>query len=135
MLILRLPGAFDSFRSSAAATQGRNTYAGALAGADSLGIDNPFVAAAVDTLPTNAGFAVLLPASSAVAQQNYGIAGLTYQALPEFMREVLLPRLPTATPGKGDYVLCYDCDTSPWDARTHWLWTDSKGHAIGLVQK
>lgn len=135
LLAFRVQHAFRGFLSATDAAVGRNGLGGALAGADSLDIDNGFVVAAVQMVPTGARYAVLLPPSVQIAQTNYGIDPITIQALPAFMREVLLPRLPTAEPVRGDYVLCYDCDTSPWDHRTRWLWTDAKGRAVGRVYR
>jgi hypothetical protein len=135
LLAFRAPHAFHGFRNGERAAAGRNGLNGALAGADSLAIDDGFVLAAVQTLPDRARYKLLLPPSLEIAQKTYGIDPLTLDALPPFMREVLLPRLPVDEPARNDYVLCYDCDTSPWDSRTRWLWTDKAGHAIGRVYR
>jgi hypothetical protein len=84
-------------------------------------------------LPSDATFAALVP-DPVQAQQTYGVATTTVLAVQNLMAEVLLPRREVTTPAKGDYVLCYLCDTSPWDARTHWLWKGSGG-LIGVVYR
>jgi hypothetical protein len=132
LLAVRVPATFRAFWDGAQTAATRGQLGGALAGADSLDIDNPFVTAAVQSVPAGARYALLLP-EPRVAESVYHLDPLTVQGLPLFMVEVLLPRVPVSRPRAGDYVLCYVCDTSPWDGRTHWLWTDGKGHAVGEV--
>ncbi len=132
----RAPDAFRDFRNGAASATGRNGLDGAIAGAHSLALDDGFVAAAVQQVPLKARYAVLGPPSVQVAQKTYGIDPITLEALPGFMLEILLPRLPVKNPVVGNWVLCYDCDTSPWDQRTRWIWIDrTKGYAIGRVYR
>jgi hypothetical protein len=133
-LAVRVPTAIDSFRSTAAAQAGRGELGGALAVADMVGIDNDFVRAAVDELPRNAQFAPLLP-DPAQAQQTYGVSAETIDALAPLMQEVLLPRREVDAASTGTYILCYLCETSSWDKRTHWLWKGTKGDSIGLVYR
>lgn len=135
LLLLRVPDAVRGFDGAAAFGAAHGELDGVVAGANALAIDNGFVAAALAQLPPNAPYGVLLPASPELAQKTYGILPVTLQAIPGFLFETLLPRLPVQDPGKGDYVLCYACDTSPWDRRTTWVWNDGKGHVIGLVRR
>lgn len=134
LALTRIPDAVRGFDSGAAFGAAHGELGGVIAGANALDIDNGFVRAALDALPAKARYSVLVPASEAVAQKTYGIAPVTLEAIPGFMLETLLPRMPVQTPGKGDYVLCYACDTAPWDHRTRWIWNDGDGHVIGLVQ-
>jgi hypothetical protein len=134
MLILRVPTAFQGFNGSAAAEVGRNDLGGTLAAADMVGVNNDFVRAAFDTIPLNAYFAVLVP-DPLQAQTTYGVSPVTIDAVPTMMEDDLLPRRLVETPQKGTYVLCYLCNTSPWDHRTHWLWKNSSGQVIGLVYR
>jgi hypothetical protein len=34
-----------------------------------------------------------------------------------------------------EYVICWGCDTSPWDGRTTWLFRNDQGVAIGRVNR
>lgn len=113
-----------------------------LVAADLIDVDNDFVQAAETTVPVDARYAVLLPADPAQAQKTYGVLPVTLQGLPDFMRTLLLPRRDvdagnTVTPRVqvGTWVLCYYCDTSPWDPRTHWRWNSNRGTAIGQVYR
>ncbi len=134
VVALRLPTAFDDLRGARAAEVGRNDAGGALAAADSAAIDNEFVRAAIATVRSPARFAVLFPSPTS-AQTTYHIDPETLDALPPLMQEVLLPAREVATPAPGTYLLCYVCDTAPWDPRTQWLWKNDKGIAIGRVYR
>jgi hypothetical protein len=130
----RLPAALDGLRDARAADVGRNEAGGALAAADGAQIDDDFVRAAIATVRPPERYAVLYP-SIEVAQATYHVSPLTLQVLPMLMREVLLPARDLATPSRGTYLLCYLCDTSPWDHRTRWLWNSDRGIAIGKVYR
>ena len=102
----------------------------ATAGADAEGIDNTFLAEALQLVPANATYAVVVSQTPAIAQ-TYGISAATYDALGAFVRNVMLPRRP-ADPAKAQYVLCYACDTDPFDKRgMKRLWQNGKGLVIG----
>jgi hypothetical protein len=134
ILTLRIQSTVDYMRGTAAAEVGRNDEGGALAAADMVGLNDDFVRAAIHVLPRSARFAALVP-DPFQAQKTYGVSPTTIEAVPDLMREVLLPRREVVTPGKGTYIVCYLCDTSPWDRRTHWLWRGSAGGLIGLVYR
>jgi hypothetical protein len=133
-LVLRLPDAFRGFDDQAA----KNAVGGAqgrlLATADSIDVDNDFVLAAVNTLPPTATYTLQVPPNADVAASSYGIGALTISALPGYMRFMLLPRREVA-PEKAEYVLCYACDTSPWDHKTSWLWKNAHAVVIGKVSR
>jgi hypothetical protein len=50
------------------------------------------------------------------------------------MQFMLLPRR-RVDPDEAQYVLCYACDTGPWDHRTDWLWKNEHAEAIGRVRE
>jgi hypothetical protein len=134
LVALRLPHALDQLDGRAAAEIGRNDEGGALAAADMVGIKDDFVRAAIHILPRNARFAALV-ADPEQAHKTYGVSTTTILAVHDLMQEILLPRRATATAGRGMYVLCYYCDTAPWDHRTRWLWRGGQGDLIGLVYR
>jgi hypothetical protein len=134
LVFLRLPTAFRNLDGQAAAEVGRNQEGGALAAADMVGLNDDFVRTAIHLLPRNAQFAAVVPDPNQAAT-TYGIATTTILAVPDLMQEVLLPRREITAPQKGAYILCYLCDTSPWDNRTHWLWKGTSGGLIGLVYR
>ena len=80
-----------------------------------------------------ANYAVLMPATLADAAP-YGINAITMEGGPAFLRYLLLPRWQVADQTLARYVICFGCDTTPWDHRTIWLWKDVKGDAIGRVR-
>lgn len=132
VLLLRLPGALRQFDDQAAQNARGGDTGRLLAAADTLDIDNDFVVASLSTLPPDARYAVLLPASADVAAKTYNIGSLTLAGLPGYLQYLLLPRR-QVQPADAQYVLCYACDTSPWDKRTTWLWKNAHAVAIGKV--
>jgi len=135
MVLVQLPNTLRWFDHAAAAQVGRNAYGGATAAADSVEIDDGFVQAALTMIPRNGRFTVVLPADTVAAAAKNGMSPVTFQALPAMMEDFLLPRREVDTPAKGDYVLCYLCDRSQWDGRTHWLYESPavKGALVGQV--
>lgn len=99
----------------------------AAAAADSLGIDNGFVAESVATLPPNASYAVLMPPRSVIGEGK--LSEITYDAVPPFMRETLLPRREVDA-GSAGYILCYECGQRVRGVR--WVWTNDAGDRIGV---
>jgi hypothetical protein len=141
VLAVRIPDAVRALSGTARSQVGRGELDGALAAADSLDVNNDFVRQTVALIPRHARYAVLIPTDPNAAQQSYGVSPVTLQALPDFLREVLLPRRDVETQDRvnppvpvGGYVICFYCDTSPWDHRTRWLWT-SEGADIGRVYR
>lgn len=143
-LVLRLDRALTGLSATADAQEARAAQGVPpdLVSADLLDIDDDFVRQAEQLLPRDARYAVLLPADTAAAQTTYGVSPVTVQGLPDLMRELLLPRR-DVDPGEhvtprvpiGGWVLCYDCDTAPWDHRTQWRWNSNQGIAIGRVYR
>lgn len=135
MLLVRLPDAVRGFDRAASAQVGRNAYGGATAAADSVEIDDGFVQAALTIIPRNGRFAVALPTDEVAVEQKTGISGITFQAVTGLMEDFLLPRRVVDSPAKGVYLLCYLCDRSRWDARTHWLYESPavKGALVGRI--
>jgi hypothetical protein len=65
MLLARLPGVFHSLNNAAKAAIGRNQLGGALATADSIRrLNDDFVIEALESVPKNASYAVVLPTES-----------------------------------------------------------------------
>jgi hypothetical protein len=135
MLLVQLPRALNWFDHAASAQVGRNAYGGATAAADSLEIDDGFVQAALTMIPRSGSFTVALPADTVAVAAKNGMNPATFQALPAMMEDFLLPRREVDSPAKSVYVLCYLCDRSHWDARTHWLYESPavKGALVGQV--
>jgi hypothetical protein len=135
MLLIRLPGAFHSFNTSASAAAGRNELGGALQTADSVGMNDDFVRDAFKYVPKNARFVVVLPPDQAAAEKTYGVNALTFAAAPTLLEDFLLPRrwVPKASP--GTYILCYFCDSPYWDEHAHWLANNHAGGLVGLVYR
>jgi hypothetical protein len=133
-LLLRLPAAFRQFDDQAAKNAVGGDQGRLLVSADSLDVDNDFVLAALNTLPPDATYTVQLPPNQEVAASSYGIGALTIEALSPYMRFLLLPRR-EVPPEAAQYVLCYACDTAPWDQRTSWVWKNDHAVVIGRVRR
>jgi len=133
MLLVRLPGAFHSFDSAAKAAAGRNQLGGALATADSVGLNNDFVVAAFADIPRTGRFAVVLPPDLAKAEAANGVNPLTFAAAPTFFEDFLLPRRVATRVSPGVFIVCLACKSPYWDKRTHWLSPDNGGGIVGLV--
>jgi hypothetical protein len=103
-----------------------------LTSGDMQGLPFALQAEALQLIPPRSDYAVLLPATPDEAA-GYGINSITYQTAVPFLRYLLLPSWPVDA-SKARYVICFGCDTAPWDHRTRWLWTDGKGNAIGKVE-
>jgi hypothetical protein len=129
--IVRLPAALESFGDRAHLNAGQSRVGREIAGADAENIDNMFLVEALQLVPRNSSYAIVLPQSLAVAK-TYGIVPATYHALPGFVQNVLLPRR-QVDPGKAQYLLCYACDTDPYDRRMQRLWQDPHGLVIGKL--
>ena len=87
---------------------------------------------ALAKIPPRSDYAVLLPATEAEAAL-YGINPITYETAVPVLRYLLLPAWPV-DPADARFVICFGCDTDPWDRRTTWLWKDNRGDAIGRVK-
>jgi hypothetical protein len=96
------------------------------------GVPRGLQSEALALIPPRSDYAVLLPATLDAAAA-YGINSITYATAVPFLRYLLLPSWPV-DPGQARYVICFGCDTGPWDQRTTWLWKDSHGDSIGKVR-
>jgi hypothetical protein len=128
-LLVRLPNALDELGVQAKKNASYTSLDRTLAAADSLDISNAFVGRALALLPNDSTFAVLLPS----ARSTRGISPLTVQALPGYLRYLLLPRR-DVEPRRAEYLLCYGCDVRPWQHRVTWLWSDEGGLRIGRTE-
>ena len=131
--LLRLPAAVRSFDDRATANDRIVGVGRQISGADAEDIDNEFLVEALQLLPLHARYAILRSQSPEVAQQ-YGISAPTYNALPGLVQNVLLPRR-QVDPADAEYVLCYACDTDPYDPRMTRLWEDQHGLLIGKLRR
>jgi hypothetical protein len=101
---------------------------------DVNGIQHDFQEAALAFVPPRSTFAVLPPPSFAIGQKAYGIAPVAVDVANDYFRFLLLPsRLVDAS--KAQYLLCFGCDTSPWDKQTTWLWKNQNGDGVGRVNR
>jgi hypothetical protein len=97
-------------------------------------IPTEFQRAAIDYVPPHSTFAVLPPPSYEEAAAGYGIQPITLIVLPFYLQFLLLPAR-EVDPRAAQYVVCFACDTEPWDKRTTWLWKDTAGNSIGKVER
>ena len=87
---------------------------------------------ALSVIPKGSDYALLLPAT--IGQTSaYGIEPITFEVAFAWMRYLLLPDRPV-DPAQARYVICFACDTSPWDHHTTWLWKNNQGESIGRVR-
>ncbi len=135
MLVIRLPDAFHTFSSNAKAAKGRNGLGGALAAADSAGINDDFVRFAFQFVPKHGHFAVVLPPDLPTAEKSYSVSPITFSALPTMLEDFLLPRREVPNATRGTYILCYFCDSPYWDAHTRWLANNHIGGLVGYVYR
>lgn len=124
-VLLRLPATTSGLRAEAKKNDAYSGLGRTFAAADSLDIDNTFVAAASDTLPRGATYAVALPPPDAVADGR--MSEITYDAVAPFMRYLLLPDRQVAL-ARAQYVLCYGCSLS--ETRFRPLWSAGDGAKI-----
>jgi hypothetical protein len=131
--VIRLPSAFTKFDDRATLNNSQSEIGRAIAGADAEEIDNEFLVQALTLLPRNASYTILRPPSLKVAA-TYGISSATFYALYGFALNALLPRRQVA-PAEARYMLCYACNTDPFDARMKRLWQNDKGLVIGELTR
>lgn len=131
-LLVRLPGAIHDFDASASSNDSRDAASRLIAGADGLAIDNDFALAAVRLVPAGSTFVVEQPPNEQEAKP-YGIVPTTLAALQPYMQNLLLPARMVADPRKAQYLLCYACNTDPFDPHMTRLWQSPKGYVIGRL--
>jgi len=130
LFLVRVPFAIVKIDHRASFNGRQSSLSRTIQGADGLAIDNTFAEQALALLPARAPYTVALPQSQQVADQ-YHISPTTMNALPLYMQFLLLPRREVDA-AQARYVLCYACNTDPFDKRgMKRLWTDPKGYVIG----
>jgi hypothetical protein len=100
---------------------------------DTLGIPFDLSDNALKLIPPGAKYLILGPSDEETAQTAYGMNAITYETFFPWLRYLLLPARP-AVQGKARWVICWGCDTSPYDGHTDWLWTNGNGAVIGRVK-
>jgi hypothetical protein len=133
-LLVRLPAAAHSFDTQAAFNDRQPPEIRTIAGADGLAIDNEFLLEAIKLVPPHSTFAVEMPATAAEAKP-YGIVPTTLAALRPYLQNLLLPSRMVSDPSKAQYLLCYACNTDPFDPRMTRLWQSPKGFVIGRLRR
>jgi len=106
-----------------------------LTSGDILGISRDLQVQAIANIPPGSSYALLLDDNKSTAQAVYGISTVTAETIGPFLNYLLLPSRPASSIQAGTYLICWGCDTTPWDHRTHWLFTNSHGVAIGRVTR
>jgi hypothetical protein len=132
-LLVRLPSAVHDFDSRASFNDRIPPDVRVIAGADGLAIDNEFALEAIKLVPPNSTFTVLMPPNAAQAKP-YGIVPTTLGALPPYMQNLLLPAR-MVDPAHAQYLLCYACNTDPFDPHMTRLWQSPKGYVIGRLNR
>jgi len=133
VFLARVPATVRDFDGRATFNAHETPVGRVIQGADGLDIDNDFLVQAMTLLPPHATYTLQLPQSLQVAR-GYGIVPTTFHALPGYVNYVVLPRR-SADPQRAQYLLCYACDTDPFDDRMHRLWTDPHGYVIGRLER
>ena len=102
---------------------------------DTLDIPSDLQTHALAAIPPGSEYALLLPPTvTPAAEKSYGMDQFAHDVVGAWLRYLLLPSRPVADPGQARYIVCWGCDTTPWDGHTDWLWRNDKGAAIGRVQ-
>jgi hypothetical protein len=134
LFVLRVPHAARSLNHAAGADARYSSplYRELVTG-DILDIPYELQAAALQYVPAGATYQLQLAAPGPGALSSYGIQPFVYDVFEPWMRYLLLPSKEVG----GDhpqYVICWGCDTGPWDRRTDWLWRNGQGALIGRVR-
>jgi hypothetical protein len=132
VLIERWPTAFRGFNTAVKYDSWRPPIRRLVHTGDVNGIPHDFQEAALAYVPPRSTFAVLPPTSVESAAKYYGIPAVALDAVDPYFQFLLLPSRLVA-PEDAQYVLCFACDTSPWDARTTWIWKNTNGDGVGRV--
>jgi hypothetical protein len=98
-----------------------------------LGISRDLQAQALADIPPGSKYVLLLPGDPQTASAGYGIGPVAYETVGPWLNYLLLPSRPVP-PEQARYVICWGCDTSPWDHRTTWLYGNGQGVTIGRVR-
>jgi hypothetical protein len=133
VFLVRLPTVIADFDKRATSNAAQSPIGRAIQGSDALEIPNDFLVQALSLVPPSATYVVELPQSLEIAQK-YNMSPTTYIALRDYVRFVFLPRR-EAPPDRAEYLICYACDTDPFDVRMKRLWTDPHGIVIGKLER
>jgi len=133
VLLYEVPRTFDAFNRDADESSWRNRLDRLVEPGNIVGIDKQFQEHALSLVPKDATFTVVPPPSPEVAEKDYGMNAITQEGLALWLRYLLMPARET-DPGSARYVLCYGCDTRPWDGVTTWLWISDRGRSTSVRQ-
>jgi len=127
----------DAYRSASATADSNRKYDTPtyrlLSTGDMLDIPYELSAAAFQYIPPGAAYKVVLPGTPEAAQAGYGIQPITYDTFAPWLRYLLLPAKPVDASEQAPYIVCWGCDTTPYDTHTDWLWHNDQGAGIGHV--
>jgi hypothetical protein len=133
VFLVRLPSVISDFDHRASVNAKQSALGREIQGSDALDISNEFLKQALGLIPRGATYVLERP-PSVQAAQSYHISPTTFNAVPDYTRFVMLPRRETS-PDQAEYLLCYACDTAPFDKRMTRLWTDPQGFVIGKLRR
>src|SRR4051794_37226012 len=132
VLVAATPDAFRLFDWSTRNDSWRTPLGRVVHTGDVNGIPHDFQQGALDNVPPGSTFAVLPPPSPEIGEKYYGIPAVADSTVFPYFQYLLLPsRL--VPPEQAQYILCFACDTDPWDKRTTWLWQNTNGMGVGRV--
>ncbi len=131
LLVLHVPRVVRTMNTAARTAPNTQEYRLIETG-DTLDIPYELSYQALTLIPPRATWALLLP-NQEIASDSYGIGAITYETVFPWLRYLLLPARPVADVAKPHYVICWGCNTAPWDHHTTWLWRGEDGAAIGRV--
>jgi len=132
--VLHVPGAVRRLDSTVSADAyitdplGRELTSG-----DILGIPSELQREALQLIPKDSDYVLMLPPDPESAAKS-GMATITWMTVGPFLHYLLLPARPVDST-VAHYVICWHCDTTPWDGITTWLWKTDEGEAIGRVTR
>jgi hypothetical protein len=132
VLAAEVPGRFHSIQLAVDGNSWRSPVKRLIHTGEMTNIPTDFQEAALTYVPPRSTFAVLPLPSPENALKYHGIPSVTLVDVPYWMQYLLLPSR-MVDPGVAQYVLCFACDTAPWDKRTTWIWKNTAGEAIGKV--
>jgi len=99
------------------------------------GLDIPLLlqVAALEKIPSDSDYALLVPATQELAARH-GIGQITYDSVAPWFLYLMLPAEPTS-PARARYVICWRCDMAAWSRRVVWVWREDSSMGIGRVRR
>jgi hypothetical protein len=125
VLLVHVPSTLHSLDVKATRNNSYDALGRTIAASDTLDIDNGWAVAAVQAVRPGSTYAVVLPSRAAVADGR--LSEITYDAIPPYMRYLLLPAVPTSA-AKARYILCYSCGRVFHHVR--WVWESEPGSKL-----